>query len=364
MKITLIGGSGFVGTRLIALLKKHNHALLNADKNMSMAYPEITAIADVRKKEQITPLLRGTDVVILLAAEHRDDVSPVSLYYDVNADGTRNVLEAMDECGVRRIIFTSSVAIYGLNKENPDENHAAEPFNHYGKSKWQAEELLRQWHSGNPHERNLCILRPTVIFGEGNRGNVYNLLKQIAGGRFLMVGNGGNVKSMSYVGNVAAFVEFLIAEKADGYHVFNYADKPDLTTNNLVEHAGSALGRRVPTLRIPYALGMLGGYGFDMLAALTGRKLAISSVRVKKFCATTQFNADAAHGSGFAAPFSITEGLERTLKAEFATPPPQLFDYQYSYITLSYTFVKGKHAYIMRKTPLDMLCLMEFFSYK
>ena len=68
----------------------------------------------------------------MLAAEHRDDVSPTSLYYDVNVAGTKNVLNIMCEAGVKHLIFTSSVAIYGLDKNNPNEKHKEDPFNHYG----------------------------------------------------------------------------------------------------------------------------------------------------------------------------------------------------------------------------------------
>jgi nucleoside-diphosphate-sugar epimerase len=323
MNISLIGASGFVGTRLIELLKQQdNHVLHNVDKSQSRFYPEITAIADVRDKEKLKSLLQGQDVVILLAAEHRDDVSPVSLYYDVNVEGTRNVLEAMDTCGVKRIIFTSSVAVYGLNKNNPNEAHPADPFNHYGKSKWQAEEALREWYHKDPQNRNLNILRPTVIFGERNRGNVYNLLKQISSGKFLMVGKGHNVKSMAYVGNVVTFIHFLIREKTAGYQVFNYVDKPDFTTNELVKHVSKVLQKHIPTVHIPYWLGMFGGYCFNVLTFITRKKFPISSVRVKKFCATTKFDAQAAHNSGFQAPCSLSEGLERTLKYEFLHPQP------------------------------------------
>ena len=139
MKIALIGGSGFVGTRLIDLLKESGVGLLNVDKQQSHFFPDITVIGDVRDKERLTELLKGTDVVVLLAAEHRDDVTPVTKYYDVNVGGMQNTLSAMEANGVRRIVFTSSVAVYGLNKKNPDEEHAKDPFNHYGKSKWLAE---------------------------------------------------------------------------------------------------------------------------------------------------------------------------------------------------------------------------------
>ena len=319
MKITLIGGSGFVGTRLIDLLQ-HDYQLKNIDKRQSDFFPDITVIGDVRDKDKMTELLKGAELVVLLAAEHRDDVSPVSLYYDVNVGGMRNVLAAMEANGIRRIVFTSSVAVYGLNKKNPDEEHPKDPFNHYGKSKWQAEQVLQEWHEGHP-DWNVNILRPTVIFGERNRGNVYNLLRQISSGKFLMVGNGENKKSMAYVGNIVTFIKYLIDNKTAGYNVFNYIDKPDFTMNELVAHVSKVLDKHIPATHFPYWLGMMGGYCFDLLARLTGKKLTVSSVRVKKFCATTQFDATKVQQSGFKAPYTLGEGLARTLKFEFVEPP-------------------------------------------
>ena len=318
MKITLIGASGFVGTRLIELLKQNNYQCQNIDKNQSHFHPEITILANVLDKQKITDILKGTDVVVLLAAEHRDDVTPISLYYDVNVGGMKNVLEAMEINGVNRIIFTSSVAVYGLNKNNPDENHPTDPFNHYGKSKWQAEQVLQEWKKTH-EDWNINILRPTVIFGERNRGNVYNLLKQISSGKFLMVGDGNNKKSMAYVGNIVAFIKFLIEDKdkVSDYNVYNYIDKPDFTMNELVSHVSKVLKKHIPSTHFPFWLGMLGGYCFDILAFLTRKKLTVSSVRVKKFCATTQFDATKVHSSGFKAPHSLGEGLAKTLEYEF-----------------------------------------------
>ena len=314
--ICLIGASGFVGTRLIDQLKdKYN--IINFDKQQSHKYPELTTILDIRNKENLLSLLNGFDLVVLLAAEHRDDVSPTSLYYDVNVEGTRNVLEVMDINNIKNIIFTSSVAVYGLNKINPDENHPADPFNHYGKSKWQAEEVLRDWYKKEAADKMLRIIRPTVIFGERNRGNVYNLLKQIASGRFMKIGKCNNKKSMAYVGNIVAFIEYLIKTTQPTYEVYNYIDKPDLSMNELTDVVGQSLNKKIPSIKIPYWIGMLGGYGFDFLAWITLKKLSISSVRVKKFCATTQFDATKAHSSGFKAPYTLSEGLDKTIKFEF-----------------------------------------------
>tara|TARA_Y100001954_G_C15324933_1_gene367070 strand:- start:249 stop:551 length:303 start_codon:yes stop_codon:yes gene_type:complete len=75
----------------------------------------------------------------------------------------------------------------------------------------------------------------------------------------------------------------------------------------------------LPKTRVPYWLGILGGYGFDLLALLIGKKFSISSVRVKKFCATTEFDATKAHLI-FSAPYSLEEGLNKTLEFEFINP--------------------------------------------
>ena len=329
MNIALIGASGFVGTRLIELLQKagSEYKLSNIDLLPSHFFNDITVIGDVRKQEQMDNLISDdTDAVVLLAAQHRDDVTPVSLYYDTNVGGMKVTLQAMEKKGIKRIVFFSSVAVYGLNKVNPNEESPKDPFNHYGKSKWEAEQVLQQWYKTHP-DWNIDIIRPTVIFGERNRGNVYNLLKQISSGKFLMVGKGDNVKSMCYVGNVVAFVKYMLDNVTAGYNVFNYIDKPDVNMNDLVSHVEKVLGKHIPSIHFPYWMGMMGGYCFDLLAKITGKKLTISSVRVKKFCAVTQFDSTKAMSSGFVPPFTIKEGLARTLEFEFVHPKPDAIEF-------------------------------------
>lgn len=314
--ILIIGGSGFVGSFLIKELNKHN--VLNLDKKSSPFFDNISMKSDIRNFNEIK-IPKNTECVVLLAAEHRDDVSPVSLYYDVNVEGTKNVLKAMDESVVKNLIFMSSVAVYGLNKENPDENHPVDPFNHYGKSKWMAELAIKNWYEKDPYEKSVTIIRPTVIFGERNRGNVYNLLKQISSGKFLMIGKGENKKSMAYVGNIVALINHRLNKVEPGYNIYNYADKPDFSMTELVSVIENKMNISVPKFRVPYWLGLLGGYIFDIISFITRKKLSASSVRVKKFCATTQFNATKTH-LDFKAPYTLKDGLDLTLEHEFINP--------------------------------------------
>ena len=98
--------------------------------------------------------------------------------------------------------------------------------------------------------------------------------------------------------------------------MFNYVDKPDFTTSDLVSFIDKKMKLSISKIKIPFWLGMLGGYCFDILSKILGKKLSVSSVRVKKFCATTQFDAAKAHSS-FEAPFTIKQGLDKTLEHEF-----------------------------------------------
>jgi nucleoside-diphosphate-sugar epimerase len=315
--INIIGGSGFIGTRLSKRLTKGGSSKIRIiDKVSSKSFPDLTSVADVRDTSQLRDVVSDQAIIINLAAEHRDDVRPLSLYDDVNVGGAKNICAIAKEKGVKTIVFTSTVAVYGFAKLGTDESGPIAPFNDYGRTKYEAEQVFKSWQAEAPEERTLVIIRPTVVFGEQNRGNLYNLLRQIASGRFVMVGDGNNRKSMAYVENIASFIEHSM-EFNPGVHVYNFIDKPDFSMNELVSNVNRILGR--PTkigFRLPYTVGYLIGKGFDTFAALTGKRFTISSIRVKKFCANSVYNTSV-ESTGFIPPVALETALEQTVRYEF-----------------------------------------------
>lgn len=317
MKILILGGSGFVGTRLTELLIK-DHQVTIGDLVKSEFYPELWKHCDVCVNDDLRAVMAGQDCVINLAASHRDDVRPLSLYTRNNVEGAEHVCRIATELGIHLIIFTSSVAVYGFPEYEYDEDAPKHPFNEYGRTKLLAEAVYEKWQKEDSANK-LHVIRPTVIFGERNRGNVYNLFRQLSSGRFLMVGNGKNKKSMAYVGNIVAFLKWNVEENKQPYSVYNYIDKPDFDMNDLVNGFEKALGKKLPPISLPYWLGLFGGYCFDLLAFVTRRNYPISSIRVKKFCAQTVFSAERMLQSGFQAPFDMHEALRRTVHFEFGS---------------------------------------------
>jgi len=313
-KISLIGGTGFVGSRLASRFETSSqdytiHDINGSDMNGKFKYVDVEDVSSF-------DTLSDIDVIINLAAVHRDDVRPISRYDDINVQGAVNVCNAARKHNISKIIFTSSVAIYGFAPAETDETGEAKYFNNYGRTKYLAEQIYKQWQAEDPDNRTLVIVRPTVIFGEGNRGNVYNLLRQIASQRFVMFGDGKNKKSMAYVENVAAFIEYSLSFNF-GIHIYNYIDKPDFDMNRLVSKARKILFDKDNVgLRLPAFLGILIGYLADTITKITGKNLSVSSIRVKKFIGTTQF-ASSVSKTGFVAPVSLEDGLSRTLRYEF-----------------------------------------------
>lgn len=316
MKVIVIGGSGFVGSRLCQRFSKKNIIDFEIiDKQLSKFFPSKVSVADIRFPIDET-LVENSSVLINLAAEHRDDVSPKSLYDETNIQGAKNICELARRKGVKKIIFTSSVAVYGFAPLYTDESGTINPFNEYGRTKWEAEQIYKKWQLEDPKNRTLVIVRPTVIFGERNRGNVFNLFKQIKSGKFIMVGDGLNLKSMAYVENIAAFLEYALSFKPGAY-IYNYIDKPDFTMNQLVGCVNKILGRSSKIkIRLPYLFALLIGKTFDFAAFILNKKFPISSIRVKKFCANSVYKSTI-HETGFLAPVDLMEAIERTVTYEF-----------------------------------------------
>jgi nucleoside-diphosphate-sugar epimerase len=306
----IIGGNGFIGTYLSKQFRKNDSNFHILDKNLN-----VDGFCDVQDLDSIK-FDKKVDAVINLAAEHKDNVQPITLYDSVNVLGARNVCAFCRAKGIEKIIFTSSVAIYGFAPADTNESGKPNYFNDYGRTKFLAEQVYKEWQAEDPNKRTLVIVRPTVVFGEGNRGNVYNLLKQIASKRFVMFGNGKNEKSMAYVENVAAFLEYSLSFKP-GLHIYNYIDKPDFNMNNLVSLARKTLfGKYNVGIRLPAFLGVAIGYIADLVARVIRKNLPVSSIRVKKFLGTTQFSSSIAE-TGFEPPIELGDALVKTLRYEF-----------------------------------------------
>ncbi len=328
-KVTVIGGSGFIGTRLCQLLEGSKIDFEILDKRPSRVYAHKCRIVNIHDLDALSSSMTG-DRIIHLAAVHRDDVEDKKDYYRTNCEGTANICRVAEAKGITNVVFTSSVAVYGSSANDTSEDQSPDPTNDYGKSKLEAEKILLEWYASDQSGRSLSIIRPTVVFGEGNRGNVYNLLCQIAKRNAVLIGRGQNKKSMAYVENVAEAILHL-SKRSSGLRLYNYVDKPDFQMNELIGFVRSKLkegnvklGREV---RIPIAAGLAIGSIFDRVSWLTGKRSPISRSRVEKFVSNTTFTTGIFKMEGITPSITLQEGIERTILAEFIERNDSMIEY-------------------------------------
>lgn len=337
MKYCITGGSGFIGAYFCRRLAGDGHQLTIFDLIEPPAgTPHDRSVqGDVRDPDACRDALEGCDRVVHLAAAHHDFGIEDETYFSVNEAGTKVLSDAMDERGVRSICFYSTVALYGDAPRPHEETTEPRPNSPYGASKLAGEGVLQAWAERGDGRRCL-VIRPTVTFGPSNFANMYSLIRQIHGGKFLLVGKGENIKSLSYIENILEATLYLM--ERDGlpaFDVYNYVEKPDMTSREISTTIYGALGRRVPRLCIPLWSALLAATPFDLVIALTGKNIPISTARVKKlFDTQTKFESDKVRQAGFEPRVPLDEGIRRMVEwyeregkdqsAEWHQPPAEV----------------------------------------
>ena len=141
--------------------------------NIDFKYCDILNYSDL---ESINLSKWSELTLIHLAAVHFDFQTT---FYETNVKGTSNVLKFIsNHDNIKKYVFFSSVATFGDSEIGKDESSPQTPNNDYGKSKLEAEKLIKSWHITNQKIQTI-IIRPAVVFGEFNFGNVFNLFQQI-----------------------------------------------------------------------------------------------------------------------------------------------------------------------------------------
>jgi len=315
--LVILGGGGFIGRHFLEAVGAHGSEVLVVDSNPPRAVlrPGVTFHRrDIRDPGAFDGLLEPGDRVLHLAAAHHDFGLTRATFFAVNAWGSEVLARAASAAGVKDICFLSSVAVYGSGGGTHAETDPCVPQSDYGASKLAAEQVLTRWAEGGAGRR-LLIIRPAMIFGEHNFANMYSLISQLASGLYLSVGPGRNRKSIGYVGNlVPATLGLWGREDRAAVEVFNFADKPDLTSRQIEATISRTLGSRLPRLRVPLGMARILAAPFDAVTALTGRDLGISFERVRKFAVDeTIYDCTKLLKSGFVPEWTLEEAVARTV---------------------------------------------------
>ncbi len=220
--VVIFGGAGFIGTHLAQHLllediaEKISLVDLNPPRGDAYAAQLRQGLEsgrvefvewDVRKPIPVELLRECPDLIFNLAAVHREPGHVPAEYFETNIRGAENVCAYTGKVGCERLVFTSSISPYGPTEEKRDEGSLPVPETPYGGSKLVAEKIHMGWQAIST-QRKLLILRPGVVFGPGEGGNVTRLIRSIVKGYFVYVGNQETIKAGGYVKELCRVMQF------------------------------------------------------------------------------------------------------------------------------------------------------------
>ncbi|QEG20302.1 NAD-dependent epimerase/dehydratase family protein [Mariniblastus fucicola] len=320
MKVLITGGAGFIGSYFAETLIDMGHDIISLDiAPPSKAVDDVDyQIGDIRNAPRLRSLVDGVDAVLHLAAAHHDFGISESTFESVNVDGTRNLCDAMSDANVKHICFFSTVAVYG-NEAVPPISEVSEPrpSSPYGVTKFRAEGVLENW-THQENDRKCLIIRPTVTFGAENYANMFSLIRQIEMKRYVKIGAGKNIKSLSYVENIVdAVIQIWLGDRPtrQQYQVFNYIDKPDLSSEQIADIIYDELGFKPPGLRIPFPLARALALPFDLAILLTGKNFPISGARIRKLAKDqTKYESQSIIDHGVSTKVPLEEGIRKMVR--------------------------------------------------
>ena len=311
MRFYIFGGSGFIGSHLVTAVraKYHTADIINLDLVENSHGGQVTyAACDVRK-EIVLPDGVATpgvdDIIVNLAAIHRTPGHPDYAYYETNILGAKNISDFAARYGVRRMVFTSSIAPYAASEDEKFEDTLPTPNTPYGISKLVAENEHRTWQAGGA-DRELTILRPGVVFGLGETGNFTRLYWGIRKRKFAFPGRKDTVKACIYVKDLTGFILYKIEHHEAGKtELYNCTYEPAYTIGQIVDHMKSVTGLKQWTPLAPKWLIMPAAYA----CMLIGSPMGICPDRVRKLMVSTNICGKKMAASGYKIRYTIDEAL-------------------------------------------------------
>jgi nucleoside-diphosphate-sugar epimerase len=314
MKILLTGSEGFVGVYLRKELEKTGHVIYCIDRvKVSRANyfcfdlsNETSSLAKLLKDESF-------DLLIHLAAAKGDYNLKYDDFYRDNVTASEKIISLVKVLEINSVIAYSTVSVYGHDNKIKSEEADLIPNNPYGATKLESENLFIEWRNLDSIKNKLTILRPSVIYGENNFANIYNLLDQLNKKYPVSVGNGNYIKSMVAVENIVDITIFSI-NKLEGLQIYNCTDKPYPKLKEVINYISEIDGFSKPKIVIPKWFAYFIALFFECFSFLIRKDLGITRERIHKFTMPTDYRSEKLKNSGFVQMHSVKDRIQNMAK--------------------------------------------------
>jgi UDP-glucose 4-epimerase len=287
--ILVTGASGAIGPAVVEALLAAGHDVRTLARQVDdtrYSRGVETRAGDISDPGAVTSAVHGVVGVVHLAARLHLAGPPsrdIDAYRRVNVNGTASVVNAAIAAGVRRVVFASTIAVYGSSlTETESERSPARPDTPYAETKFQAEEIIRNARTSDGRAIGV-VLRLAAVYGSRIKGNYRSLVKALARHRFLPIGDGTSRRTLVHDHDVGRAIVRALEHPAAAGRTYNVTDGGVHTTDEIVAAICRALGRPVPRWHVPAPFAFGAATVFDELHRLTGRGAGVLRDRLKRY---------------------------------------------------------------------------------
>lgn len=316
MKVLVTGATGFTGKALVRRMLDEGHQVVALDCKEGHKSAEIRdwgaelVIGSVTDPQLVRQCMQGVQVVHHVAAAFRELSVPRRHYHEVNVGGTRLLLQAALDAGVRKFIYCSTCGVHG-NVDHPPggEDAPIQPADYYQQTKYEGELVVLEYLRKGLKS---TILRPAAIFGPGDLGRYYLIFRQLSRGWFPMFGDGQVLYHSLYIDNfMDSFVLSMDEDKGLG-EAYLIADEHHVTIEDLVRRSAAAMGQEFRFRHYPVWPVVAAGYVVETLCRPFGIEPPLHPRRVDWYRQNRAFRIDKAKRDlGYEPRVSLDEGLQR-----------------------------------------------------
>jgi nucleoside-diphosphate-sugar epimerase len=318
-RVLVTGATGFIGRNLCPAFLDGGYLVRGTYRNLRPTRgvdPRIewVQVGELGPDTDWTSALDTANYVVHLAGlAHQVGVREQDIsndLYRVNADGTRGLARAIAErpC-IERLVFVSSI-----KASHPNGSSSNDPQSAYGRSKKLAEEAVEtELHAA---ATEWCVLRPCLVYGPGNPGNMARLLTLINSGLPLPFASIRNRRSFIFVGNLVSAIVGCLNNPGASRQTFTVSDGDPLSTPELLEELCNAAGRRLRLFPFPISMLKCIARCGDFIKATTGISVGWDSYSVERLCGSLVAHChDIYSQTGWTPPYSKSLGLQITVQS-------------------------------------------------
>lgn len=311
------GGTGFTGSHLVRRLLERGHGVSVVDNSKGLFWEELEqlgariSLGSVTDKAMMDRVVAGNEVVFHVAAAFRGVDLPHKVYWEVNVEGTRNLLEASLRQGIKRFIYCSTEGVHGHIKNPPaDERAPIAPKDYYQYTKWEGEKVVREYiEKGLPS----VILRPTAIYGPGDPERFLMIYRRVKTGVFPMFGTGRITYHPLYIDNLSDAFELAMEKEEVLGQAYLIADEDYIAIEDLVKAVARVMGREVKIPHLPFWPLFLASFLCEGVCKPLGITPPIFRRRADWYRQNRAFTIEKARKElGYNPKIDLTEGLTRT----------------------------------------------------